>query len=71
MIAKLVVHGANRDEALQRMRIALNEWKIVGVETNLEFLRRVVSEDGGVGVEGVDTGYIEVSLIRRHGANFQ
>ncbi|HEX6364207.1 MAG TPA: acetyl-CoA carboxylase biotin carboxylase subunit, partial [Albitalea sp.] len=36
MIAKLIVHGATRDIALERMRAALAEYRIVGVSTNVE-----------------------------------
>ncbi|HJP70680.1 MAG TPA: biotin carboxylase N-terminal domain-containing protein [Candidatus Limnocylindria bacterium] len=39
MIAKLIAHGATRDAALERLRAALDETKILGVRTNLRFLR--------------------------------
>lgn len=38
MIAKLVVHGKDRGEALQRMSQALREYQIAGLSTNLDFL---------------------------------
>lgn len=37
MIAKLITFGANRDEAVRRMRRAIAEYNIVGVETTLAF----------------------------------
>ena len=37
MIAKLIAHGNNRDEAIARMRRALNEFIIVGVPTTIPF----------------------------------
>src|SRR6185503_11891836 len=43
MIAKLVVHGRDRADALERLRSALAGVEIVGVTTNVEFLRRVVA----------------------------
>ncbi len=43
MIAKLIVHGATRDEALARMDAALAQTHIVGLNTNVQFLRHVVN----------------------------
>jgi acetyl/propionyl-CoA carboxylase alpha subunit len=43
MIAKLIAHGATRDEALIRLREALLETEVTGVTTNLPFLRWLVS----------------------------
>ncbi len=37
MIAKLIVHGATRDQAIARMRDALNEFVIRGVSSNIAF----------------------------------
>ncbi len=42
MIAKLIVHGANRAEALARLDEALAQVHIVGLATNVQFLRHVV-----------------------------
>jgi acetyl/propionyl-CoA carboxylase alpha subunit len=43
MIAKLIAHGLDRDEALDRLASALAETEVVGVTTNLVFLRWLVS----------------------------
>ena len=43
MIAKLIVHGATREEALARLDAALAEVRIVGLQTNVQFLRRVLA----------------------------
>ena len=43
MIAKLVAHGADRDEALARLAAALDETHVGGVRTNLPFLRWLLS----------------------------
>jgi acetyl/propionyl-CoA carboxylase alpha subunit len=43
MIAKLIAHGPTRDEALARLRDALDETEVVGVTTNLPFLRWLVA----------------------------
>ncbi|MEO6065633.1 MAG: biotin/lipoyl-containing protein, partial [Lysobacterales bacterium] len=42
MVAKLIVHGATRAEALARLDQALSEVHIVGLATNVQFLRQVV-----------------------------
>nr|WKN37654.1 acetyl-CoA carboxylase biotin carboxylase subunit [Tunicatimonas sp. TK19036] len=42
MIAKLITHGANRDEAIARMLRAIDEYQISGVATTLPFCRLVL-----------------------------
>ncbi|APW39875.1 3-methylcrotonyl-CoA carboxylase [Rhodoferax koreense] len=42
MVAKLIVHGATRAEALARLDAALAQVQIVGLATNVQFLRHVV-----------------------------
>jgi 3-methylcrotonyl-CoA carboxylase alpha subunit len=42
MIAKLIVHGATREQALARLDEALAQLHIVGIATNVQFLRHVV-----------------------------
>nr|WP_246600417.1 acetyl/propionyl/methylcrotonyl-CoA carboxylase subunit alpha [Candidimonas humi] len=61
MIAKLIVHGADRDEALARMVQALGNTQCVGVTTNIAFLRRLASDEAFAAAD-LDTGLIE----RRH-----
>jgi propionyl-CoA carboxylase alpha chain len=43
MIAKLVVHGADRDKAIAEMRAALDRFVIRGVRTNVAFLASVLA----------------------------
>ncbi|MDG5975485.1 3-methylcrotonoyl-CoA carboxylase subunit alpha [Hydrogenophaga taeniospiralis CCUG 15921] len=43
MVAKLIVHGRTRAEALARLDAALAETRIVGLSTNVQFLRHVVT----------------------------
>ena len=43
MIAKLIVHGADRPAALARMKTALAAYRIVGVSNNVEFLGRLIA----------------------------
>jgi len=42
MISKLIVWAKNRDEAVDRMRRALHEYKITGVKTSIPFLARIM-----------------------------
>jgi len=44
LIAKLVVHGSSRNECLMRLRRALEEFVIDGVDTSLPLHRRIVAE---------------------------
>jgi len=44
LIAKLIVHGTSRDECLMRLRRALEEYVIGGVETSLALHHRLIGE---------------------------
>ena len=58
MIAKVIVHGPNREAAIQKMRSALDEMLIMGVKTNLDFQYQIMRHP--LFVEGrADTGFIE------------
>ena len=58
MVAKLIVHGATRDEAIARMKRALGEFIIEGVSTTIPFHQKVL--DNKAFVEGkIDTSFIE------------
>jgi 3-methylcrotonyl-CoA carboxylase alpha subunit len=58
MIAKLIVWGPDRTSALARMRVALGEFEIVGLTTNVTFLARLVASEAFANAE-LDTGLIE------------
>lgn len=45
MIAKLITHGKNREEAISRMLRAIADYRITGVETTLSFCRYVLKHD--------------------------
>ena len=57
MIAKLIVHGENREQALQRLALALDEYAVVGFANNVEFLQRV-SRHPSFAASDIDTGFI-------------
>jgi len=58
MIAKLIVHGKNRQEAIAKCKRALDEFHISGVKTTIPLLKYIVArEDFAAGI--YDTEYIE------------
>ncbi|HEY8024797.1 MAG TPA: acetyl/propionyl/methylcrotonyl-CoA carboxylase subunit alpha [Burkholderiaceae bacterium] len=58
MIAKLIVWGADRKQALARMAQALSEYQIVGLASNIAFLQRLIGSEAFAGAD-LDTGLIE------------
>ena len=62
MIAKVLVLGRNREEAIQKMRVALEEMLVLGVETNLDFQYKIMRSEAFR--EGkVDTGFVERFML--------
>jgi len=59
MVAKLIVHGDTREQALARMDQALSEFHIVGLQTNVQFLRHVVQS------QSFATADLDTALIQR------
>ncbi|MCI1944638.1 acetyl-CoA carboxylase biotin carboxylase subunit [Clostridium luticellarii] len=58
MIAKLIVYGRNREEAVCRMKRALGEFIIEGVHTNIDFQFEIINSDEFI--KGTyDTKFIE------------
>src|SRR5438046_5648527 len=58
LLAKLIVHGNSRDEALARMRQALDSFIIEGVTTTIPFLSRVMRHPDFIAGR-VDTKFLE------------
>jgi len=58
MVAKLAVWGRDRDEAIRRMRVALDEFEIVGVPTTVQ-LHRTLMVDGNFIHGEFDTTYLD------------
>ena len=44
MISKLIAHGADRDEAIRKMRWALSEFIVDGVDTNIDFQLEIIKQ---------------------------
>lgn len=57
MIAKLIVHDRDRSAALRRLALALGEFRVLGLTTNIEFLARLVDHPAFRAGE-IDTGFI-------------
>lgn len=61
MIAKLITYGENRPQAIELMQRALRDYKIVGLNNNLRFLKRVF--DHAIFQQGdYDTSFIEQNI---------
>ncbi|MGL5919859.1 MAG: acetyl-CoA carboxylase biotin carboxylase subunit, partial [Bacteroidales bacterium] len=57
MISKLIVWATNRTYAIDRLHRVLDEYKITGVKTNINYLKRIIEVSDFV--EGkYDTGFI-------------
>ncbi len=46
MIAKIIVHGADRADALARLDSALADTRVHGLENNLPYLRQIIASEG-------------------------
>ncbi|WP_019699453.1 acetyl-CoA carboxylase biotin carboxylase subunit, partial [Mycobacterium avium] len=64
MLSKVIAHGADRDEALARLDRALSHTAILGVQTNVEFLRFLLAD------ERVRAGDLDTALLDARLADF-
>ncbi|KAK4229974.1 carbamoyl-phosphate synthase L chain, ATP binding domain-containing protein [Podospora fimiseda] len=58
MIAKLIVRGRDRETAIRKLELALREYEVVGLSTNIEFLKRLCRSQAFIEGE-VETGFID------------
>jgi propionyl-CoA carboxylase alpha chain/3-methylcrotonyl-CoA carboxylase alpha subunit/acetyl-CoA/propionyl-CoA carboxylase biotin carboxyl carrier protein len=65
MLAKLVAHGLDREQAVARMRAALAETVVLGVTINADFLARVV------GHPAFRSGATDTGFLERHAAELR
>jgi len=63
MLAKLIVHGADRAQAVARMAAALAEIQVEGVETTVPFLRNVIA-DPDFRAGRINTRWLESAVER-------
>lgn len=61
MIAKIIVHGEDRHEAIQKMKSALDELVIEGIETNSNFQYSIMNNKAYIS-GNANTGFIEELL---------
>ncbi|BCO56637.1 MULTISPECIES: acetyl-CoA carboxylase biotin carboxylase subunit [Mycobacterium] len=64
MLSKVIAHGADRDEALATLDRALSQTAILGVQTNIEFLRFLLAD------ERVRAGDLDTALLDERLADF-
>jgi acetyl-CoA carboxylase, biotin carboxylase subunit len=64
LLAKLAVWAGSREEALARMARALDEYRVVGIKTNLGFFRQLL-EDSQFRRGDLHTGWVDEFLVRR------
>ena len=60
LIAKVIVHGRDREEALARMSQALDSFIIEGITTTIPFLRRVIHHPT------FESGDVDTKFLERH-----
>jgi urea carboxylase len=64
MLAKVIVCGSSRGEALEKLRAALGECELTGIETNLSYLRQIC-EHRSFTAGGVATSFLRGFYYRR------
>ena len=64
LIAKLIVHGVDRAEAIAKMERALNQFVVQGIETSIT-LHQEIFADAGFHAGEFDTGFMERFLAKR------
>jgi len=63
LVAKLIVHGRSRNECLMRVKRALEEFVIAGIDTTIPLHQRLIAEPDFVNGD-YDTGWLERYLAR-------
>ncbi len=64
LIAKLIVHGATREEAMNKMQRALSQFVVQGIETSIP-LHQAIFEDEDFRKGEFDTKFMERFLAAR------
>lgn len=57
MIAKIIVHGKDRNESIAKMKSALGEFVIDGISTNIDFLYKILEDEDFIS-NNYDTSFI-------------
>lgn len=64
MIAKIITHGINRNEAISKMKRALEELVVDGIETNRDFLFEIIKNPDFIR-GSFDTSFIEKQILKK------
>jgi acetyl-CoA carboxylase biotin carboxylase subunit len=59
LLAKLVVHGANRDHAIDKTRQALASFHVAGIDTGIPFLQTVIDD------QDYQSGHVNTRWLER------
>ncbi|MDE6775011.1 MAG: acetyl-CoA carboxylase biotin carboxylase subunit [Ruminococcus sp.] len=65
MISKLIVHGSDRDEAIRKMRWALSEFIVDGVDTNIDFQLEIIKRPEFIS-GNYDNGFLNRYMEKRN-----
>ena len=57
MIAKIIVHGKDRNESIAKMKSAIGEFVIDGISTNIDFLYKILEDEDFIS-NNYDTSFI-------------
>ena len=68
MIAKIITHGDTRNEAISKMKRALEETVIEGVDTNIDFLFHIIKNPNFIR-GNFDTSFIEKEILKKEDMN--
>jgi propionyl-CoA carboxylase alpha chain/3-methylcrotonyl-CoA carboxylase alpha subunit/acetyl-CoA/propionyl-CoA carboxylase biotin carboxyl carrier protein len=60
MLAKLIVHGTDRNDAMRRADQALSQFVLLGCKTNVDFLRRLLGHDAFRAGQ-IHTGFLDAN----------
>ena len=64
MIAKIITHGDSRNETISKMKRALEETVIEGVDTNIDFLFKIIKNPNFIR-GNFDTSFIEKEILKK------
>lgn len=63
MIAKVITHGASRGEAIAKMKRALEELVIEGIDTNVDFCHKIITNHDFIR-GNYDTSFVEKEILK-------
>ena len=64
MIAKVIVHGKDRNEAISKMKSAISEFVVDGITTNIDFLYKILENENFIN-NNYDTSFINKVMLKK------